>query len=667
MRGKTSVIILYTLKSENRYGLQIIKEIKSLTNGKIDIKLPSLYNTLHKLESDGYITSYWENSEIGGKRRYSALTDKGRKYLDEHPVDFSEYENQVKTPASNTPSSLAIQPDFFNTIAHSERQEKLQNEQAEQPIPNEEEIHNYSILDYIESENERKSITQEGVSSPTPAFETHNSLSANTSIVAAANDESSTAHNALFKNNSLHDASTQAQETVLQATEPSTENASAENDFGFEHLELENSAPVYERVYDKNDAVLLSDNEIIPQNEGLSLLYKPTTITNDKLCETEVDFDGIFGDMIERDVAKTTLFGSPTLNVDDHNEDDNSSPKKIDIFDKYNSIKERLENEQPDNKPKINILENPYQPAAQEQEDVSHNGKISLFENSDKPQDVGKTAKTIETPVQSGQVLPIQEAFSAEIKPPKRNINEYLMRDKVIVEDKYKANIFLKKSNFSNTEYDFFSAPPKYDKNTLAEIEQPQNKKLDIFFNNPPQDDYVEPYTKTLDEFIDDCEENGIYVTVYNSTCRSRVRSNNVHANRSNLLTSIISFGALTIALIAMFFAFKTDESVKPLSIMVISIFAISILYPIVCALFLVKNDRVGIPVCNIKKEWIPRSIIVISIILLTLAVNILSGMNANNFEKYAPYIVVPIASSFVIIFDYFVKAIIFKVKLFRE
>lgn len=666
MRGKTSVIILYTLKSENRYGLQIIKEIKSLTNGKIDIKLPSLYSTLHKLESDGYITSYWENSEIGGKRRYSALTDKGRKYLDEHPVDFSEYENQVKTPASNIPSSLAIQPDFFNTIAHSERQEKLQNEQTAQTVSNEEEIQNYSILDYIESENERKSITQDNVSSPTPTFEIHNNLSANASAVATANDELSTSNNALFDNNGLHNASTQTQETVLQATESSTENAVTENDFGLEHLNLENSMPVYERVYDKNDAVLLSDNEIIPQNEALSLLYKPTTITNDKLYETEVDFDGIFGDMIERDVAKTTLFGSPTQNVDERNEDDNDSPKKIDIFDKYNSIKERLENEQFDNKPKINILENLYQPVVQEREDISHNGKISLFENSNK-QDICDTAKTIEIPAQSKQALPIQEAGSTENKPPKKNINEYLMKDKVIVEDKYKANIFLKKSNFSNTEYDFFSAPPKYDKNTLAEIEQPQNKKLDIFFHNPPQDDYVEPYTKTLDEFIDDCEENGISVTVYNGTCRSRVRSNNVHANRSNLLTSIISFGTLAIALIAMFFAFKTDESVKPLSIMVISIFAISILYPTVCALFLVKNDRVGIPVCNIKKEWIPRSIIVISIILLTLAVNILSGMNANNFEKYAPYIVVPIASSFVIIFDYFIKTIIFKVKLFRE
>ena len=84
----------------------------------MDVKLPSLYSNLHKLESDGFITSYWENSEIGGKRRYSALTEKGRKYIEEHPYNFDEFKKfeNVRTDPS-TPRilkfdfTLVVNPD----------------------------------------------------------------------------------------------------------------------------------------------------------------------------------------------------------------------------------------------------------------------------------------------------------------------------------------------------------------------------------------------------------------------------------------------------------------------------------------------------------------------------------------------------------------------------
>lgn len=631
MRGKISVIILYTLKTENRYGLQIIKEIKTLTNGQIDIKLPSLYSTLHKLEDEGYITSYWENSEIGGKRRYSALTDKGKKYLEEHPCDFSEYDKPLKSTANNAPSSLAIQPDFFNTIAHSERQTKLKDIEVDKSNTAEETIPNYSILDYIE------------------------------------NEQNST------QNSSMNSLS----EQCLASTSGAPENIGCTSISHYDDLNNLNETPTSEKtqtegevisstftpVYDKTDAVLLSDDEIIPHNKALSLLYKPTTITKNELRDADVDFDGIFGDMIEKDVAKTALFGSPVVNIDEEEKDTTSLSKKIDIFAKDANYSE---NEIPqDLSSKINIFGSANNEPSQQPGETT---KFVLFDN--KPSNDSQTSQTenvFEQAVVQTTPSSLPTGVQTQDSPIKKNINEYLMKDKVIVEDKYKANIFLKKCNFNNTEYDFFSAPPKYNENTLTEIEKPQTSKLDIFFRNNSNNVNDIQNVKTLDEFIEDCEENGITVSVYNNGCSSRVKSNFVRANRSNLLTAIITFGVLTLALIAMFFAFKTEESITPLAIMTITIFSISILYPIVCAVYLVKDDKIGIPICNIKKEWIPRSIIFVSIILLTLAFNILNGMNVNNLSKYSPYIIVPIVSSFMVIFDYFVKVIIFKVKLFRD
>ncbi len=641
MRGKVSAMILCTLKSENLYGLQIIKAIKTLTNGQTDIKLPSLYSALHKLEAEGYITSYWENSEIGGKRRYSALTEKGRQYLDEHPLDFSQYENAPNKSVSNSPSSLAIQPDFFNTIAHSERAARKEKEEENETKVIENDIPNYSILDYISSEK----------------------LDAVNSALGGSTNESSSSYQNSASVNSLP-----KQDFGTKVNSMPTNSIS--NDLDFQNSS-EQSAQSYQRVYDKNDAVLLSDDEIIPHDESLSLLYRPTTIKNNDVKNDDIDYDSIFGDMIEKDVAKTTLFGTPNDNIDNDNVAENEiERKKIDIFDRTplnenqyaNVFDDEIQNLE---KQKINILE----PRTNDFS-TSSIAKETLFSTNNNCGEIQQTiSKNLAPQAKTAPTTPTQQQPQPAVT--KKNINEYLMKDKIVVEDKYKANIFLKKSNFSNSEYDFFSSPPKYIKDTFKEIERPQHKKIDIFFSNDlsknENDDNYEPPVKTLDEFVLDCEENGIEISVYNSGCKARVKSNNVHANRTNLLTSIITFGALTALLLALFFVYKTPETLNPLAIMVLAIFAVSIIYPIVCAAFLIKNDKIGIPVCNIKKEWIPRSIIVISIILLTLAINIINGMNANNFAKYSPYMIIPIASSLMIIFDYFVKVAMFKVKLFRE
>lgn len=638
MRGKVSAIILCTLKSENLYGLQIIKAIKTLTNGQTDIKLPSLYSALHKLEAEGYITSYWENSEIGGKRRYSALTEKGRQYLEDHPLDFSQYENTPSKSVSNSPSSLAIQPDFFNTIAHSENEARKEKNDEDETNVIENDIPNYSILDYISSEK----------------------LDAVNSVIGNSSSTSNLNHSDYVSTDNLPMQNFDKKDSTSSTNFISNDSNSIDSS--------EQPTETYHRVYDKNDAVLLSDDEIIPHDDSLSLLYRPTTITNNEVKNDDIDYDSIFGDMIEKDVAKTTLFGTPNDNIDNDYNEREMERKKVDIFDRTALNEKEYSNDFADNKSneekqKISILEpraNEYQSPATSKESIfSTNNSVAMQQNVN---------LNVSTQIKTANVEQTQQPQATVTK---KNINEYLMKDKVVVEDKYKANIFLKKSNFSNSEYDFFSSPPKYNKDTLKEIERPQHKKIDIFFSNDlcknENDKDYEPPVKTLNEFVLDCEENGIEIAVYNSSCKSRVKSNNVHANRTNLLTSIITFGSLTALLLTLFFVYKTPETQNSLSIMVLSIFAVSIFYPIVCALFLIRNDRIGIPVCNIKKEWIPRSIIVISIILLTLAINIISGMNANNFARYSPYMVIPIASSLMIIFDYFVKASMFKVKLFRE
>ncbi len=79
-------IILYQLKDGDRYGYEIIKQIEDASQGKIVIKQPTLYSVLKKLEQNKFITSYWQDSEIGGKRHYYKLTDNGVSQLSTYPA-----------------------------------------------------------------------------------------------------------------------------------------------------------------------------------------------------------------------------------------------------------------------------------------------------------------------------------------------------------------------------------------------------------------------------------------------------------------------------------------------------------------------------------------------------------------------------------------------------
>jgi len=70
--------ILHELNSEDKYGLELIKAIETISGGAIIVKQPTLYTILKKLEKSKFISSYWQDSEIGGKRHYYKLTEYGK-------------------------------------------------------------------------------------------------------------------------------------------------------------------------------------------------------------------------------------------------------------------------------------------------------------------------------------------------------------------------------------------------------------------------------------------------------------------------------------------------------------------------------------------------------------------------------------------------------------
>lgn len=82
-RGSVNDIILKTLINGDKYGYEIIKEVEEYSDGKIQLKQPSLYSSLSRFEEKGLVSSYWGDSDIGGRRHYYHLTESGQNYYNE--------------------------------------------------------------------------------------------------------------------------------------------------------------------------------------------------------------------------------------------------------------------------------------------------------------------------------------------------------------------------------------------------------------------------------------------------------------------------------------------------------------------------------------------------------------------------------------------------------
>lgn len=97
LKGSTKMLILEMVKDENMYGYQMIKKLKEKSNEVFDFKEGTLYPILHALEEEGLITSYLDDT-TGKKRKYYAITTKGKKSLKEKNEEwkiFSESVNRV--------------------------------------------------------------------------------------------------------------------------------------------------------------------------------------------------------------------------------------------------------------------------------------------------------------------------------------------------------------------------------------------------------------------------------------------------------------------------------------------------------------------------------------------------------------------------------------------
>jgi PadR family transcriptional regulator, regulatory protein PadR len=81
LKGYVDTIILGLLYRGDMYGYELSKKVKEESNGAFELKEGTLYLAFKRLESNGYVQSYWEDSHGGGRRKYYSISADGIQYL----------------------------------------------------------------------------------------------------------------------------------------------------------------------------------------------------------------------------------------------------------------------------------------------------------------------------------------------------------------------------------------------------------------------------------------------------------------------------------------------------------------------------------------------------------------------------------------------------------
>lgn len=107
IRGHTETIILAHLLTHDGYGYQINKAIQQKTTGQYELKEATLYTAFRRLEESGCIASYWGDESTGARRRYYAITTRGRLSFAKRKAEWETAKELIDTLIAEEGDSYA--------------------------------------------------------------------------------------------------------------------------------------------------------------------------------------------------------------------------------------------------------------------------------------------------------------------------------------------------------------------------------------------------------------------------------------------------------------------------------------------------------------------------------------------------------------------------------
>lgn len=93
--GSMALLVMKLLEDGDKYGYQMIEELKRRSDNTFHLKAGTLYPLLHGLEEKGLVTAYEREAAAGKPRRYYHLTEEGAAALREKEASWNTYAHAV--------------------------------------------------------------------------------------------------------------------------------------------------------------------------------------------------------------------------------------------------------------------------------------------------------------------------------------------------------------------------------------------------------------------------------------------------------------------------------------------------------------------------------------------------------------------------------------------
>jgi len=91
LRGTLDVLILKTLARDAMHGYGIVARLEEATGGELRIEDGALYQSLHRMEERGWVSSSWGHAENGKRAKFYRLTADGRRRLRTETAEWVRY------------------------------------------------------------------------------------------------------------------------------------------------------------------------------------------------------------------------------------------------------------------------------------------------------------------------------------------------------------------------------------------------------------------------------------------------------------------------------------------------------------------------------------------------------------------------------------------------
>ena len=101
--GANAMLILSLLKDGDKYGYEMVQELKRRSDNVFALKEGTLYPLLHALEKAGEVESYYRTAATGRERRYYRLTEKGEQRFRERAEEWRTFTESVNTVLNAVP------------------------------------------------------------------------------------------------------------------------------------------------------------------------------------------------------------------------------------------------------------------------------------------------------------------------------------------------------------------------------------------------------------------------------------------------------------------------------------------------------------------------------------------------------------------------------------